>query len=217
VRLRDRGLTFQCSCSRREIADVVGDGPVIYPGTCRGGPRNPEAPCAVRLRVKAGTIEFDDGLQGHCVQDLQADVGDFVLRRRDGLFAYQLAVVVDDSDQGVTEVVRGTDLIDSTPRQILLQRLLGLATPAYLHLPVVVTEGGEKLGKQTGAEPISDAPPAPTLIAALRFLGQEPPAALAAANPVDVLEWAREHWNPAPLRGRRTGTRGKREPLDAAQ
>jgi glutamyl-Q tRNA(Asp) synthetase len=217
TRLRDRGLTFECSCSRREIADLVGDGPAIYPGTCRAGARNPAAPCAVRLRVDAGVIEFDDGLQGACVQNLQTEVGDFVLRRRDGLFAYQLAVVVDDADQGVTEVVRGTDLIDSTPRQIYLQQLLGLPTPAYLHLPIVVTEDGEKLSKQTGARPISDAPAAPTLIAALRFLGQTPPPDLAAAAPEDVLGWAREHWNPAPLGGRRTATRGKRDPLDAAQ
>ena len=129
------------------------------------------------MRVDDAVIAFDDALQGEVRQDLGRDVGDFVLLRADGLFAYQLAVVVDDAAQGITDVVRGADLLDSTPRQILLQRLLGLPTPRYLHLPVATNAAGEKLSKQTGAPALDRSHPAPALVAALRFLGQPAPAA----------------------------------------
>jgi glutamyl-Q tRNA(Asp) synthetase len=133
-------------------------------------------------------------LQGRIEQDLARDVGDFVLLRADGFFAYQLAVVVDDAEQGVTDVVRGADLLDSTPRQILLQQRLGLPQPRYAHLPVVVTGAGEKLSKQTGAAALDCADPVPILVAALAFLGQSPPPELARASLGEVWSWARNHW-----------------------
>jgi glutamyl-Q tRNA(Asp) synthetase len=216
-RLREQGMTFECTCSRRELAAATGEESSVYPGTCRERPLQPTAPRAIRVRVRPGPIEFDDGLQGPCAQDLMVDVGDFVLRRRDGLVAYQLAVVVDDAYQGITEVVRGTDLIDSTPRQIYLQRLLSVPTPAYAHLPIALTGSGEKLSKQTGARPVADTPAGRALVAALRFLRQGPPASLEAASPVTVIDWALENWDPAPLRGHRCAPGPEENPLDAAQ
>ena len=171
--LAESGSVFACACSRKEIADsaVAGiDGPV-YPGTCRHG-HIPEAGNAVRLRVTADRLCFTDRVQGEICQQLAHEVGDFVLKRRDGLFAYQLAVVVDDADQGVTHVVRGADLLDSTARQIYLQHALALPTPAYLHIPVVTNTDGQKLSKQTLAAAIAPAEASRQLCRALTFLGQ---------------------------------------------
>jgi glutamyl-Q tRNA(Asp) synthetase len=183
-----RGHTYSCACTRREIADsalgLARDGAQIYPGTCRGGPSPGRTPRALRLKVGAEQIEWRDRLQGRQVQALAREVGDFVLRRADGQFAYQLAVVVDDADFGITDIVRGADLLDSTPRQIYLQRLLGYPTPRYLHIPAALDARGEKLSKQTGAAPID----ASRWKAALEFLGQ-PPA--------DDLAEAVRNWNPA--------------------
>jgi glutamyl-Q tRNA(Asp) synthetase len=212
-RLAEAGLTYACTCSRRDVAEVTGGGPAVYPGTCRDGPGDPTAPPAIRLRVAEARVEFDDHLQGRTAQDLATEVGDFVLRRRDGLFAYQLAVVVDDAAQGITEIVRGTDLIDSTPRQIYLQRMLSLPAPAYCHLPIVVDASGAKLSKQTGAAPVSSMPPSLALVHALEFLDQDPTPGLATAEPREVLAWALEHWDPASLKG----CRSRPFPLDAAQ
>lgn len=190
ARLRD---TYLCGCSRREIADsavsLAADGAQVYPGTCRAGLPAGKSARALRIRV-AGSVTLRDRVQGELTQDLEREVGDFVLRRADGQFAYQLAVVVDDADQGVTDVVRGADLLDSTPRQIYLQRLLGLPAPRYLHVPVAVDARGEKLSKQTGAGAIGKA----DLRSALRFLGQpdsETPAEAARA------------WDPALIAARR--------------
>ena len=197
-RLRDRGVLFACGCTRREIADSGlpgSDGGLVYPGTCRNGPPPGREARALRVRVDDAVIAFDDALQGEVRQDLAREVGDFVLLRADGLFAYQLAVVVDDAAQGITDVVRGADLLDSTPRQILLQRLLGLPTPRYLHLPVATNGAGEKLSKQTGAPALDRSRPAPALVAALRFLGQPAPAALERATAHTVLEWAAANWD----------------------
>jgi glutamyl-Q tRNA(Asp) synthetase len=149
------------------------------------------------VRVDEAVVEFADAVQGRMRQSLAADVGDFVLRRADGLFAYQLAVVVDDSAQGITDVVRGADLLDSTPRQIFLQRLLGAPTPRYLHLPVVTNAAGEKLSKQTLAPPIDRARPGDALLAALDFLGQRPDSRLVGAPPADVLAVAISRWDRA--------------------
>ncbi len=196
-RLRLAGAVFACACTRREMADsAIGpDGAPRYPGTCRRGlPEGREAR-SWRLAVEPGRICFDDALQGRICQDLAAEVGDFVVLRADGYFAYQLAVVVDDAEQGVTHVVRGADLIDSTPRQICLQRRLGLAQPAYLHLPAAVSAGGEKLSKQTRARPIDDVRPQAALTAALEFLGQQPPAGLADTDLESLWRWARENWS----------------------
>jgi glutamyl-Q tRNA(Asp) synthetase len=152
------GHVYPCGCNRREIADsrlgVAPDGAAIYPGTCRHGLAQGRSPRSLRLRVPdAGddVITFHDRMAGTVTQRLASESGDFVLKRADGYWAYQLAVVVDDAEQGVTDVVRGADLLDSTPRQIFLQRLLGVSTPRYLHVPVVRNAAGEKLSKQTGA------------------------------------------------------------------
>jgi glutamyl-Q tRNA(Asp) synthetase len=150
--------TYPCGCTRREIADsrigIASDGAAVYPGTCRNGLANGKSARAFRLRVPDGAearLCFEDRWVGRVCQDLAGEVGDFVLKRADGFFAYQLAVVVDDAEQGVTDVVRGADLLDSTPRQIYLQHCLRSATPRYLHVPVVTNAAGEKLSKQTGA------------------------------------------------------------------
>lgn len=195
-RLRlDAGI-FACACTRREVADsTLGpDGAPRYPGTCRNGLAPGREARAWRLKVEPGPVCFYDALQGRVCQDLAAEVGDFVVLRADGYFAYQLAVVVDDAEQGVTHVVRGADLLDSTPRQICLQRRLGLAQPDYLHLPAAVNAAGEKLSKQTRAEPLDAARPQAVLTAALGFLGQQPPADMPGAALEDLWRWAIMHW-----------------------
>ena len=175
--------TYPCGCNRREIADsrlgTAPDGAAIYPGTCRHGLAPGRTMRSLRARVpdadaNADLVGFDDRLAGHVEQHLATESGDFVLKRADGFWAYQLAVVVDDAGQGVTDIVRGADLIDSTPRQIYLQRLLGLPAPRYLHLPVLRNAQGEKLSKQTGAAavaPQSEAEAVAALLAAARALG----------------------------------------------
>ena len=171
-----RGLTYACACTRRDLdaAPLSSAGERVYPGTCRDGiprERARHAQRSLRVRVGAATIDFVDRLQGAQRQDLAREVGDFVVRRADGLAAYQLAVVVDDAEQRVTHVVRGADLLASTPRQIHLQRALGVPTPSYLHVPVAIDASGEKLSKQTHARALAD-DPLPTLCAAWSFLEQ---------------------------------------------
>jgi glutamyl-Q tRNA(Asp) synthetase len=192
--LRRVGLAYRCRCSRREIADsgVHGIDGVVYPGTCRHAAVPEGTPAATRFRVPAEAVAFDDRVQGRVAQRLDAEVGDFVVHRRDGLFAYQLAVVVDDADLGVTDVVRGADLLDSTPRQIALQRALGFATPRYLHFPVA-TRGGEKLSKQTLAPAVDATAGSRALRAALAFLGQAVPPP---APPPEILAAAARGWDP---------------------
>lgn len=180
---------YPCGCTRREIADsrigVASDGAAIYPGTCRKGLAPGRSARACRLRVpddEQGCISFQDRWMGTVTQCLAVAVGDFVLKRADGFWAYQLAVVVDDGDQGVTHVVRGADLLDSTPRQIYLQRLLGLPTPRYMHVPVVTNEIGEKLSKQTGAQALDLSRPVEELLAAARFLQLPVASAVSVGN-----------------------------------
>jgi glutamyl-Q tRNA(Asp) synthetase len=196
-RLREPGHVYPCGCSRREIADsaTTGIDGLVYPGTCRSGLKGERRARTLRLRVGAGTIAFEDAVQGRFAQDVAAQVGDFVLYRAERVFAYQLAVVVDDAWQGITDIVRGADLLDSTPRQIVLQRLLGWPTPRYAHLPVVVTEQGEKLSKQTLAAPVDARDPAPALWQALDFLGQGPSRDLERARLRDIWSWALEAWD----------------------
>ena len=196
-RLRIAGAVFACACTRREVADSAlgADGTPRYPGTCRHGLPPGRQGRAWRLRVESGEICFEDALQGRICQDLAAEVGDFIVLRADGYFAYQLAVVADDAEQGVTHVVRGADLLESTPRQICLQRHLGLPRPAYLHLPAAVNADGEKLSKQTRARPVDADRPQEVLAAALGFLGQRPPADLAQAGLDYVWDWAIMHWD----------------------
>lgn len=192
--LKAAGALYPCGCTRSELAAAPPgvDGAPVYPGTCRAGLPAGKEERAWRLRV-AGEIAFDDALQGRQIQDLPREVGDCVLLRADGLFAYQLAVVVDDADQGVDHVVRGADLIHSTARQIFLQRLLGLPTPAYAHLPVAVDAAGQKLSKQSRAAPVDARDPAPALLAAARFLGLPAPPERRLAG-AEFFAWARTEW-----------------------
>jgi glutamyl-Q tRNA(Asp) synthetase len=192
ARLGTAQSTFQCSCSRRELESAAGGAPRAYPGTCRNGPQR-QGPTATRFRVPAQAISFRDRIHGECRFDLAA-LGDFVVRRRDGVFAYQLAVVVDDALQGVTDVVRGTDLLDNTPWQLALQHALGLPQPRYAHLPLVLEARGEKLAKSRRALALEPDAAARQLWEALELLGQEPPAELKLELPRSVLAWAREHW-----------------------
>jgi glutamyl-Q tRNA(Asp) synthetase len=196
ARLAAQGDSFACACTRRDLADshtARGHAPV-YPGTCRNGLPPGRAARAVRARVNDETIVFDDRVQGPIAYAMAEEIGDFVIRRADGHYAYQLAVVVDDAAQGITDIVRGADLIDSTPRQIHLQRRLGLPTPHYAHLPTVLDTHGEKLSKRTRAAPVDGRRPGEALVRALNFLGQEAPEALRTASPAVVLDWAIAHW-----------------------
>ena len=204
-RLRSLGQVYPCACTRRELSDsmLAPDGAAIYPGTCRGGLPEGKDARAWRLRVPALRLSFDDAVQGVVTQHLADEVGDFVLRRADGIAAYQLAVVVDDAEQGITEIVRGADLLASTGRQILLQQMLAYPTPTYAHLPVAVDASGQKLSKQTLAQPIDAARPTAALLAALRFLGQQPPPQLAAASIADIWRWAGDNWAMAKVTSRR--------------
>ena len=195
-KLRQGGLAYPCACSRREIADSALrgiEGPV-YPGTCRNGAGDKPAR-AWRVNTRGAIISFDDAVQGRIEQNLETAIGDFVLYRADHIYAYQLAVVIDDAEQGITDIVRGADLLDSTPRQIYLQQLLGLPTPRYLHVPVAINVEGEKLSKQTRAQPIDRQHPLPALVAALRFLGRQPPApeSIPALWRWAVANWRREN------------------------
>ncbi len=201
-RLLAEGAAYPCGCSRRDLAGAA-HGPLgpIYPGTCRRGCNASRT--AIRVRTTDVPVTWDDLLQGPQSRRLESESGDFVIRRRDGLIAYQLAVTADDSAQGITEVVRGIDLVDSTPRQIHLQRLLGLPTPRYAHIPVVVDARGRKLGKSTGARAIPVGEPRPVLLRALQVLEQPAPSGLAEASLDAIWAWAREHWNPSGLTARR--------------
>lgn len=193
--LRADGLVYDCGCSRKEIAEqLAGSERKIYPGTCRNGLAAGKSPRLLRILTDGIVIRFEDGLQGQCEYDLERTVGDFVVLRADGLFAYQLATGVDDAEQGITEVVRGRDLLDSTPCQIHIQRCLGLNSPAYCHLPIVLNEHGQKLSKQNLAPPLDELRISGQLHLALEFLGQAPPPALADEPPATVWEWAVSHW-----------------------
>ena len=196
--LADRGWTFECGCSRRDLAQGV------YPGTCREGLPPGRSARSVRLRVPAGNIGFHDAFQGLMTQSMEKEVGDFVVFRADRVVAYHLAVVVDDAEQGITEVVRGCDLLESTPRQILVQRALGLPTPEYAHLPIAVDANERKLSKQNLARPVAVDPPGAVLVDALEFLGQGPPRDLARAPAAEVISWAIAGWNRTRVPRRRT-------------
>ena len=201
--LQTIGAAYPRCCTRKEIADsaLYGiEGPV-YPGTCRNGIPEGRNGRSWRVRTNNDQVSFNDMLQGHVSQQLERQIGDFVVKRADGMFAYQLAVAVDDAHQGITHIVRGADLLDSTPRQIYVQRLLGLHTPQYMHLPVAVNEAGEKLSKQTLAAPVDETHPVRTLLRVLDFLRQKPPAELAGSDVSAVLDWAIQNWDATTLRG----------------
>ncbi len=203
--LKDSGVVYPCCCTRKEIADsaINGiEGPV-YPGTCRNGIPEGRAARAWRARTDDDASAFKDALQGSITHHLHSEIGDFVVKRADGLFAYQLAVVVDDTFQHITHVVRGADLLNSTPRQIHLQKLLGLNQPHYMHLPVAVNKAGEKLSKQTLAQAVDIAQAANELWRALSFLQQQPPQELRRENLETLWTWAQQNWRPERLLGLR--------------
>lgn len=190
-------LIYPCTCTRKEIADSstnIGIEGVIYPRTCLQHPIKPNAAMAWRIKTDNASISFNDAIQGNISQNLNTDIGDFILKRADGLFAYQLAVVVDDAAQGITHIVRGADLLDSTPRQIYLQKQLGYPHPQYAHIPVASNSAGEKLSKQTLARPIADNNATQLLYEALLFLGQCPPLAIKNATLDEMWRWACSHW-----------------------
>jgi glutamyl-Q tRNA(Asp) synthetase len=198
--LTARGLVYACACSRRDIlasAPHPGEEGPVYPGICRQGLPPGRTPRALRLRVPDRTIVFSDGIFGRQAQNLALEVGDFVLRRADGLFAYQLATVVDDAASGVNQVVRGADLLGSTARQIFLLECLGLPLPAYLHMPLAVAADGSKISKRQGAgdDPLAGGGGA-MLWRVLRWLGQPVPAELRRAAPAEVLAWAASAFDP---------------------
>jgi glutamyl-Q tRNA(Asp) synthetase len=212
--LDQKGLVFACSCSRKELAALQPaalEDDSFYPGTCRNGAWHTDRPLALRFRVADAAVEFDDLLQGRFVQNVADSIGDFIIRRRDSLFAYQLAVVVDDAAQGISDVVRGCDLLSNTPRQILLQEALGMRRPGYLHLPLLTEADGRKLSKSRRAVTIADQQPTASLWRVLQWLRQEPPDELMRGSVRDLWSWAIRAWNTTSLRNTRE------IPLDAVQ
>ena len=188
-RLHAQHLTFACNCSRAQLEDEL-----RYPGTCRERSLAPSVPTATRLRVEPGFIMFTDRIQGTYRQDVAGAVGDIILQRRDEIFAYVLAVVIDDAAQGVTHIIRGADLLDNTPRQIYLQRLLGLPQPNYAHVPVLTEADGAKLAKSRRSVPLSGESPVAALLSIFLLLGLAPPAALGSAAIAAAWDWGIEHW-----------------------
>ena len=196
-RLWQRRLLYPCACSRRHIAEIGpagAEGP-IYPGTCRSGLTRGRAARALRLKLAAATVSFDDGLFGTQHRDLDREAGDFVVYRSDGVYAFHLASAVDDGELGITDVVRGADLMESSARQIHVLRLLGLPAPRYTHLPVAVDRAGHKLSKQTHATAVDRSRPVSTLCAVLRFLNQSVPPGLDGAALGDFWQHAVGHWD----------------------
>ena len=189
--LQDEGLAYPCDCTRPQIK-AMGN---VYDGSCRSRISAPAKPYALRLKTDARELGFDDTIQGRIVQQLEAQLGDFVVRRKDGLFAYQLAVVVDDEFQNISHVARGWDLLDSTPRQIYLQQLLNYRSRHYSHIPIVVDELGQKLSKQAFATSIRTDRAAELIFQGLNFLGQSPVDEIKKESPESQLQWAIENWN----------------------
>lgn len=208
ARLHEAGWAYVCDCSRADVAaanEALGlPDERRYPGTCRSRGLQIDRAPVLRVRTTGAELGIEDRLQGWFGQRLEPEVGDFVIRRREGFIAYQLAVVVDDAEAGITDIVRGIDLLDSTPRQLWLQQLLGLPTPRYMHLPVIVTPGGDKLSKQTGAEALDLGRAGVLAWQALHSLGLGPPAALRGAPPAEQWAWAVPRWDPQQLAGRRS-------------
>lgn len=192
-----QGAVYPCACSRSQLAQAPRnhEGEILYPGTCRNGLSPGTVARAWRVRVPDASTHFVDRIHGDLQQNLAHEVGDFIVKRADGLFAYQLAVVVDDAFQGITHVVRGADLLWNTPRQIHLQHLLGLPTPAYAHVPLVTNAVGQKLSKQTLAPALPEGGRGAVLAAALAVLGHPVPIELEGAKPAELLAWASAHWH----------------------
>lgn len=201
-KLLESGLAYRCSCSRKTIQATANTGRagVIYPGTCRQATDvSTRAAASVRIRTTNELTDFSDGLQGTQICHLEPEIGDFLIRRGDGLVAYQLAVVVDDSSQKITEVVRGTDLLDSTFMQIWLQRQLNLPTPLYMHMPVAIGQDGKKLSKQTHAMEIESSNSIKNIYHAFVFLGLNPDKKLSQATLAELWSWGQQNWRPRVL------------------
>lgn len=188
----ENGQAYYCDCPRREITASNG----VYPGTCRERALPPAPDHAVRLRVADQPLSFHDRLQGTVTQNILQACGDFIIRRRDGIIAYQLAVVIDDIDQGMTDIVRGADLLDSTPRQLWMYRLLQHPAPRYLHVPLIMRPDGEKLSKRLGSAPLEADQATATLHRVLRILTPDIPLELSTAPVREQLDWAVRHWQP---------------------
>jgi len=191
-----RQLAYPCSCSRAQIIKKANQvkGHIIYPGYCRTGPLEKSAEHSIRLRCDKETIVFNDAIQGEQSINLDTSMGDFIIQRRDQLFSYHLASAIDDAEQGITEVVRGADLLGCTPNQLHLQHSLNLPSPEYCHLPVVINAAGQKLSKQTHAEPVNAKDSVVLLYKTLKFLGQMPPINLIKGSQEDIWQWAKTHW-----------------------
>lgn len=185
------GAIYPCTCSRKQLQPYNG----IYPGLCRDKTEIPDIPYVLRLNCHDKQLTFNDLIQEQQTFDMKA-LGDFIVKRKEKLHAYQLAVCVDDEYQGVTHIVRGYDLIDSTPRQICLQSVLGMKTPSYAHIPVIIQENGDKLSKQNLAPELPLDEPRPLLVKALQALGQHPPTQLADCTVAEIIEWGGQNWNP---------------------
>ncbi len=201
--LDEKGLLYSCICTRKALrrsAETSAQRSAAYPGHCRDKKINRQLPHALRIKTTARLICVDDQLQGRIEQNLAEEPGDFIVRRRDQVFAYQLAVVIDDHKQNITEVLRGSDLLDSTPRQVYLQQCLDLPTPDYLHVSVLVDRRGDKLSKQTHAPAVDEKKPAEVFFYLLSRLNQSPPVELKRAAPSELLEWAVAHWDISRLR-----------------
>jgi len=196
AQLRESGVVYRCVCTRSQLHDTPRNtqGETIYPGTCRDSGLDAHAPHAWRVRAPDDVIRFTDRVWGEITQSVAAEVGDFTIKRADGLFAYQLAVVVDDAYQHITHIVRGADLLWNTPRQIALQTLLGMPAPQYAHLPLITNALGQKLSKQTLAPALPECAQSGVLGEALNMLGQSPPTALLHAPLAELLAWAEAHW-----------------------
>jgi glutamyl-Q tRNA(Asp) synthetase len=211
--LNNKEMIYPCTCSRKETADssiLVGIEGAIYPKICLlKHQQHPSIHAAYRAVVLDKNVSFNDLIQGEIVQNLARDIGDFVIKRADGIFAYQLAVVVDDAAQNITHVVRGADLLVSTPRQIYLQQLLNFAAPNYAHVPVAVNAQGEKLSKQSLAQPISTSAATQQLLNALSFLGQNPASHLQNASLDEIWDWAIANWQLARVPQKSTNTSAK--------
>lgn len=201
-RLKKENLLYACTCTRKFLKNYRAKHPETseYPGICRNRPSQFGKPHSLRIRTDDIPVSFIDGLQGKLKYNLAKDQGDFIIKRRDQIIAYQLSVVVDDHDQKITEVVRGFDLLDSTPKQIFLQKKLTYSTPDYMHVPIIINKQGAKLSKQTYAEPVNTTKAHKLIHDLLIMLKQSPPDELQNAPIEEQLSWAVNHWNPAPLK-----------------
>lgn len=203
-KLKNEELVYRCRCSRKQLTHLTGNQQAPYPGICRENQTvNPDEPHSIRLKSNHSLIQFEDKLQGIVTQNIFQEIGDFVLLRRDSIFSYHLATVIDDEQLGITEVLRGTDLLSSTPRQIYLQQKLGLTSTNFLHLPVLTNASGIKLSKQTFASPVENKNPEKTLFLCLQLLNQKPPPSLSKSTKQEIIAWGIENWNSSHLKHRK--------------